>query len=143
MENIKNTLNRHQKAWVYLTLATAVSGYSAGVILEESLLIALLVTFNAVIVTYVCNRIEFKTVNRDYEQARGKNLSPLQSYIYLKAERYWMAVAGAMLVIGFLLSYFMGTATLPIVIVAMIWVSLSALMWKLYSDNVYTSFLQQ
>ncbi len=143
METIKNTLDRHQKAWVYLALAAGISGYSTGIVLKESPFIAILITLNAIVVTYACNRIEFRTINRDYKQASGKVLSPLQAYIYLKAERHWMAVAGALLVIGFLFAYFAGTSAFSAVTVAVFWLTLSALMWKLYSDTVYASFLKQ
>lgn len=143
MEPIKNTLDRHQKAWAYLTLAAGISGYSTGIVLNETPLLAILITLNAIVVTYVCSRIEFRTINRDYKQATGKSLSPLQAYIYLKAERHWMAVAGVMLVIGFLFAFFAGTSTLSVVTTAIFWLALSALMWKLYSDTVYTSFLKQ
>lgn len=143
MDMVKNTLDRHQKAWVYLALAAGISGYSTGTVINDSPFIAILVTLNAIVVTYACSRIEFRTINRDYKQASGKVLSPLQAYIYLKAERHWMAVAGVLLVIGFLFAYFAGTSAFSVVTTAVFWLALSALMWKLYADAVYTSFLKQ
>lgn len=134
---ILNTLNRHQIVWVYLTFTAAVSGFSAGKIVPSSTTLAILTVFNGILVIYLCSRIENKTVNRDYVHITKKMLSPLQSYIYLKAERYWIGVSIILIATGFLTATYIAQFAISIPITAVAWGVLSAIMWKLYKDTVY------
>lgn len=140
MSNITKILNRHQLVCVYLAFAAGVSGYAAGRIVNESVLVSILIVLNAIVITYACSNIEYKTISKNYTYITEKDLSPLQSYVYLKAERYWLSLAGIVLAIGFMLAYFIESTALSIALTAITWVTLSAILWKLYADTVYASF---
>ena len=140
MNNITKILNRHQLVCAYLAFAAGVSGYATGRIINESVLVSILIVLNAIVITYVCSNIEYKTIIKNYTYITEKDLSPLQSYVYLKAERYWVSLAGIVLVAGFMLAYFIESTALSIALTAITWVTLSAILWKLYADTVYASF---
>lgn len=130
-------LNRHQLTWVLLTLMTGVSGCSAGLITDDSLPIAILILLNAIIVTFMCSRIEHLTVRKGYRALAQKEVSPLQDYVYLKAERYWFAAAILLLAVGFVATMVTSNIVLSVIIATTAWVVVSVGMWKSYEATVY------
>lgn len=140
-QKIEKILNRHQMIWVYLTFAAGVSGFTSGRILAESVPLSILIFLNAVTVTLLCNQIENKTLNRDYMSITGKKLSPLQAYVYLKSERYWVATATIILVASTLVSFFVRPYGFAMIFVAVACLLSSFAMWKLYEPTVYTEML--
>ena len=140
-QKIEKILNRHQMIWVYLTFAAGVSGFASGRILAESIPLSILIILNAVTVTLLCNQIEYKTFNSDYISITGKKLSPLQAYVYLKSERYWVATVAIVLAISTLISFFVRPYGFAMIFVAVVCLLSSFAMWKLYKPTVYAEML--
>ena len=140
-QKIEKMLNRHQMMWVYLTFAAGVSGFTSGRILAESVPLSILIFLNAVTVTLLCNQIENKTLNRDYMSITGKKLSPLQAYVYLKSERYWVATATIILVASTLVSFFVRPYGFSMIFVGVMCTLSSFIMWRLYEPTVYAEML--
>lgn len=140
-QKIEKTLNRHQMIWVYLTFAAGVSGFASGRILAESIPLSILIFLNAVTVTLLCNQIEHKTFNRDYTAITKKKVSPLQAYVYLKSERYWVATVTIVLAVSTSISFFVRPYGFAMIFVAVVCLLSSFVMWKLYKPTVYAEML--
>ena len=117
------------------------SGFASGRILAESIPLSILIILNAVTVTLLCNQIEYKTFNSDYISITGKKLSPLQAYVYLKSERYWVATVAIVLAISTLISFFVRPYGFAMIFVAVVCLLSSFAMWKLYKPTVYAEML--
>lgn len=140
-QKIEKILNRHQMIWVYLTFAAGVSGFASGRVLAESIPLSILIILNAVTVTLLCNQVEYKTFNRDYTAITKKKVSPLQAYVYLKSERYWVATVTIVLAISTLISFFVRPYGFAMIFVAVVCLLSSFAMWKLYKPTVYAEML--
>lgn len=140
-QKIEKILNRHQMIWVYLTFAAGVSGFASGRILAESIPLSILIFLNAMAVTLLCYQIEFKTFRSGYVSTTGKKLSPLQAYVYLKSERYWMATVTVVLAVSTLLSFFVRPYGFSMLFVGAVFLLSSFAMWKLYKPTVYAEML--
>ena len=127
--------------WVYLTFAAGVSGFASGRVLAESIPLSILIFLNAVTVTSLCSQIEYKTFNRDYTAITKKKVSPLQAYVYLKSERYWVATVAIVLAISTLISFFVRPYGFAMIFVTVVCLLSSFIMWRLYKPTVYAEML--